>query len=330
MVVVVPGLAEGEGREPGDVAGLVVRVEPLAAVEVAERVDRERNVLQGEDADGAAPDEGLDGAVGRPGQRVARRRGNGEAEGDPEQEGLFHESDCRVVLEVARVAVRQGAARAAQHPAQVGVGQAGEGAEAVAVLGAVRGVRVAGLVGVGVVHAVVGVPQAPIQKFVEGDGLQVPRLEDGEQSRERRGCGRVAAVREDDLARVRPVAQGGEDHTGRSGRSSRRACPTTARCVCSRARPRRRARRRCRSRTAPEERPQADAERLLQNPLLVVVQVAAQLLGRLGDRAVMGDRVVTERDLALGQAPDRLGLRLPGRRRRQPRSRSSRPKSASI
>src|SRR3954452_19923226 len=55
VVVVVPGLAEGQRREPQQVARLVARVELLAAEEVAERVDRVGDVVQQEDAHEPAP-----------------------------------------------------------------------------------------------------------------------------------------------------------------------------------------------------------------------------------------------------------------------------------
>src|SRR3954447_10629164 len=45
VVVVVPGLAEGERRQPQQVARLVARLEALPAEEVAERVDRVGHVV---------------------------------------------------------------------------------------------------------------------------------------------------------------------------------------------------------------------------------------------------------------------------------------------
>src|SRR5688572_18887299 len=49
VVVVVPGLAEGERREPGEVAGLIAGGERPPAEVVAERVDAEGRVVQEED-----------------------------------------------------------------------------------------------------------------------------------------------------------------------------------------------------------------------------------------------------------------------------------------
>jgi hypothetical protein len=50
VVVVVPRLAEGGKRQPGDVGGPVAGREPPAAEEVADRVDAEGRVVQEEDA----------------------------------------------------------------------------------------------------------------------------------------------------------------------------------------------------------------------------------------------------------------------------------------
>src|SRR5439155_11305044 len=58
VMVVVPGLAEGERRKPGQVARLVVRPEGPPAEEVTQRVDAERRVVHEEDADRAAPQKG--------------------------------------------------------------------------------------------------------------------------------------------------------------------------------------------------------------------------------------------------------------------------------
>src|SRR5947209_7166095 len=55
VVVVVPGLAKRSQRQPREVAGLIVGLEALAPEEVTQRVDAERDVVQDEDAYGAAP-----------------------------------------------------------------------------------------------------------------------------------------------------------------------------------------------------------------------------------------------------------------------------------
>src|SRR3954471_4392708 len=55
VVVVVPALAERDQAQQPDVPALVLRTEAPTAPEVADRVDRERDVVEQEDADRAAP-----------------------------------------------------------------------------------------------------------------------------------------------------------------------------------------------------------------------------------------------------------------------------------
>src|ERR1700722_10135056 len=57
VVVVVPGLPERERRQPPDVGRQVVDVEPAAAEDVADRVDRPGDVVNEEDPDETAPDQ---------------------------------------------------------------------------------------------------------------------------------------------------------------------------------------------------------------------------------------------------------------------------------
>jgi hypothetical protein len=54
MVVVVPGLPEGDRLQPGEGAGLIAGDERSPAEEVAERVDAEGGVMQKEHAHGDA------------------------------------------------------------------------------------------------------------------------------------------------------------------------------------------------------------------------------------------------------------------------------------
>ena len=72
VVVVVPRLAEGQQREPREVARLVAGVEAPAPEEVAQRVDREGHVVQDEHPHGAAPQQagerGGEGAADEPAQ----------------------------------------------------------------------------------------------------------------------------------------------------------------------------------------------------------------------------------------------------------------------
>src|SRR5688500_18634346 len=63
VMVVVPGLAERDPGEPPDIARLVARDEASATPEVADRVDREGDVVEQEDPDGSAPDEPRQKAV---------------------------------------------------------------------------------------------------------------------------------------------------------------------------------------------------------------------------------------------------------------------------
>jgi len=58
VVVVVPGLAHRQGREPEDVAGFVLDVEALAPEEVADGVDRPGDVMEQEDAHQTTPKAG--------------------------------------------------------------------------------------------------------------------------------------------------------------------------------------------------------------------------------------------------------------------------------
>src|SRR5581483_6016207 len=57
VVVVVPGLAEGRQREPGEVARVVAGGEAATAEEVAERVDGEGGVVEQEDAHRSSPEQ---------------------------------------------------------------------------------------------------------------------------------------------------------------------------------------------------------------------------------------------------------------------------------
>ena len=81
VVVVVPRLAEGERRQPPDVARLVGRVEAAAAGEVADRVDGVGDVVDDEHPHAAAPQQAGQArrapsrpAPSRPGSRARDRR----------------------------------------------------------------------------------------------------------------------------------------------------------------------------------------------------------------------------------------------------------------
>ena len=76
----------------------------------------------------------------------------------PDQEGAIDERDDRIVDQVAGVALARAAMGVDEEPADVGVGEPLERAPKTAVVPDVRAVRVALLVGVGVVLAVVRDP----------------------------------------------------------------------------------------------------------------------------------------------------------------------------
>src|SRR5678815_2237339 len=71
VVVVVPRLAEGERREPRQVARLVGGAERPPSEAVAERVDAEGRVMQQEDAHGSAPQQSCEPSGDRAGQGEA-------------------------------------------------------------------------------------------------------------------------------------------------------------------------------------------------------------------------------------------------------------------
>src|SRR3954451_20516574 len=86
VVGVMPGLAEGERREPEHVRRVVVPLEAAGAEEVADRVDRPRDVVQQEDADQTAPERAghraRDAAVDPPAERGRDR----DADRHPQRE----------------------------------------------------------------------------------------------------------------------------------------------------------------------------------------------------------------------------------------------------
>src|SRR6185503_19002854 len=104
------GLAEARQGEPPDVRGAVLDVEPPASEEVADRVDRPRDVVQEEDAHEAAPEQRGE----RPGQTPGDEPSGGErdrqAEADEAEERAVDEPHAGVLVEVARVALARGPA----------------------------------------------------------------------------------------------------------------------------------------------------------------------------------------------------------------------------
>src|SRR5947209_2709883 len=83
VMVVMPRLAPGRDRQPGHIARLIPGVEVAASEEVADRVDREGRVVDEEDARGTAPQQALETARDRAGQRDPETEGEGEAEHHP-------------------------------------------------------------------------------------------------------------------------------------------------------------------------------------------------------------------------------------------------------
>ena len=160
MVVVVPRLAERQRRQPDEVARLVVGVEAPAADEVAQRVDRERHVVQQEDPHQAAPQQRDQRASSVPPMQPAERERHREPEQRPTpqkvpvDERASPDRSCRsrrialacraaVVVNIQPTCACHSPASAPRSP-----GHARQ----------MRAVRVALLVGEGVVLAVVGHP----------------------------------------------------------------------------------------------------------------------------------------------------------------------------
>ena len=83
VVVVVPRLAEGQHRQPREVARLVVGVEAPAPEEVAQRVDREGDVVQDEQPHGAAPQQAGQRGGERPADQPAQAERGAEAADRP-------------------------------------------------------------------------------------------------------------------------------------------------------------------------------------------------------------------------------------------------------
>ena len=111
VMVVVPRLAEREDRQPPQVAGLVAGLEPLAAEEVAERVDAVRRVVKDQHPHGAAPQQPGQGRGERAADQPAEQERHGEPGDHPQQERAADQVDDRVGDQVRRVARLQPALR---------------------------------------------------------------------------------------------------------------------------------------------------------------------------------------------------------------------------
>ncbi len=152
MVVVVPGLSERHQRQPGDVRRLVLDVEAPAPEDVADRVDRPRHVVDEEDPHEAGPQQ-------RPQRRGQREAVQDEARDERDQQAQADERQVvaadpahhLVLAEIGGVLAKLGRALRLGEPAAVRVPEAPQAGT----LADVWAVRVALLVGVGVVQAMV-------------------------------------------------------------------------------------------------------------------------------------------------------------------------------
>ena len=131
--------------------------EILAAEEVAQRVDRERHVVEHQNPHRASPQQTEQCAVKRSAERIAKPKRDRQAEQNPEHEAAVDGANDGVGEQVGRVALLIGKA-VAEDPAQMGVPEAAQRRAPALAVADVRAVRVALLVGVGVVLAMVGDP----------------------------------------------------------------------------------------------------------------------------------------------------------------------------
>src|SRR5947209_19936874 len=141
MVVVVPGLAPGGNRQPGQVARLVVRVVVLTPEVVTKGVDAERRVVDQEDSCGAPPKQRGQSAGHGSGERDAQPERGGKPGEHPQYERAIHEADPRVGEQVLGITALVGDLHVAEYPPDVSVGETAERpapSRAVSDMGAVR------------------------------------------------------------------------------------------------------------------------------------------------------------------------------------------------
>jgi hypothetical protein len=100
---------------------VVRRLEAAASEEVAHRVDRERDVVQKEDAHQAAPQQGGEGRGDRAAERVPGGGRDRQAESDEQRERAADQHHPAVLQQVARVALVIGGVAAREEPADVRV-----------------------------------------------------------------------------------------------------------------------------------------------------------------------------------------------------------------
>ena len=147
----------GQGQ-PCDVGRVVVGLEPAGAEEVADRVHAPRDVVHEEDADEPAPEQAAGGARERSGDGPAGQRGQGQAEQHQHREAAVDEPHARILVEVLRVAASAGLSLSREQPARVCVPEAAHHTGRAVTVTDVRAVRIALLVSVRVMLAVVGDP----------------------------------------------------------------------------------------------------------------------------------------------------------------------------
>ena len=159
-MVVVPRLAQGRQREPQQVARLVAGLEATSSEEVTQRVDRERGVVQEQDAHRAAPQQTREPADDRPGERNPEAEWEGHPEHHPQEKGSIDETRGRIGQQILGVALRarSTAARATERPAEMRVVQAAQRSTPAIAVSDVRAVGIALLVGEAVVLTMRGDP----------------------------------------------------------------------------------------------------------------------------------------------------------------------------
>jgi hypothetical protein len=157
-MVVVPGLAHCGERQPGEVLGLVLGIERLAPEHVAERVDAVGDVMDEEDSHRPTPEKpGEAGPHGAPDRDPEPER-HRQAEQRPYREGAIDEANHRVAEKVGSEAALAAPVGVDEQPANMGMDEPPQSAAPTGTVPHVGAVRVALLVGEGMVAAVIGDP----------------------------------------------------------------------------------------------------------------------------------------------------------------------------
>src|SRR5215218_10261334 len=159
MVVVVPSLAEGWEREPGEVPGLIPRRERLAPEHVAEGVDAVGDVVDDEHTHCATPQNAGEAGGDRAADRDPEPERHRQSKGRPDEEGAIDEPDHRVAKEVRSEATLASPLGVDEEPAQVSVEEASQDARPAAAVTDVGAMGVALAIRAGVMLAMVGNPR---------------------------------------------------------------------------------------------------------------------------------------------------------------------------